>query len=167
MADSEVTSLIEASKELRRNFLERICEKMYNASQSSPTNKVPWGYVSKIIKETKSAEPWVTKNKINFAYKKFCADKCMEKDAVEDSTIINSVLTTGGRPKGSTIIKQQHYKETFIAAKNEITSLFKKEQEECRKKGETLPKGWLKYTIDRVCNVRGLPLDTKIPLSMI
>ena len=120
--------------------MERICEKMFNASQSSPTNKVPWGYVSKIMKETKSAEFWLTKNKINFAYKKFCAKKYMEKDAVEDSTIINSVptsstnATAGGRPKGTTIIKQQHYKDTFIAAKNEITSLFKKEQEECRKK---------------------------------
>ena len=135
MADSEVTSLIETSKELRRNFLERICEKMYNASQSSsPTNKVPWGYVSKIIKETKSAEPWVTKNKINFAYKKFCADKCMEKDAVEDLTIINSVLTTGGRPKGSTIIKQQHYKETFIAAKNELLHCSRKSKKNAEKR---------------------------------
>ena len=51
MTDSEVTSMIEASKKLRRNFLERICEKMYDASQSSPTNKVPWGYVSNISKE--------------------------------------------------------------------------------------------------------------------
>ena len=171
MADSEVTSLKEASKELRRNFLERICEKMYNAAQSSPTNKVPWEYVSKIMKETKSAEPWVTKNKINFAFKKYCGKKDMEIDSVKDSTIINSVSTTtnatGGRPKGSTIIKQRHYKETFIAAKNEITSLFKKEQEEYKKKGETLPKGWLQYTIDRVCKIRGLPPDTKIPLSTI
>ena len=90
------------------------------------------------MKETKSAEPWVTKNKINFAFKKYCGKKYMEIDSVEDSTIINSVSTTtnatGGRHKGSTIIKQQHYKETFIATKNEITSLFKKEQEEYKKK---------------------------------
>ena len=139
MADSEVTSLLEASKELRRNFLERICEKMYNASQSSPTNKVPWGYVSNILKETKNDEPWLTKNKINFAFKKFCAKKSQETKSLlggEDSTIITSCSTTntGGRPKGTTIIKKQHYRETFIAAKNEITSLFKKEQEEYRKK---------------------------------
>lgn len=35
------------------------------------------------------------------------------------------------------------------------------------KKGETLPNGWLKTTIDRVCNMRGLPPGTKIPLSTI
>ena len=37
MADSKVTSLREASKELRRNFLERICEQIYSAAKSSPT----------------------------------------------------------------------------------------------------------------------------------
>ncbi len=172
MADSEVTSLLEASKDLRRNFLERICEKMYNASQSSPTNKVPWGYVSNILKETKNDEPWLTKHKINFAFKKFCAKKSQETKSLlggEDSTIITSCSTTntGGRPKGTTIIKKQHYRETFIAAKNEITSLFKKEQEEYRKKGETLPRGWLKNTIERVCRIRGLPIGTTVPLSTI
>ena len=170
MADSKVvTSLKEATKEHRCNFLERICEQMYCATKKSSTKKLPWGYVSSILKESKTEEPWLTKNRINFAFKKFCVNKSQETETVleEDSTIINSCTRNGGRPKGTTIIKKQHYKETYIAAKNEITSLFKKEQEKCKKQGETLPNGWLKSTIERVSSKRGLPPGTKIPLSTI
>ena len=57
-----------ASRELRSNFLERICNEMNEASKTSKNKKIPWGFVPKLLNEAKSEEPWVTKNMINFAY---------------------------------------------------------------------------------------------------
>ena len=68
MADSKlVMSMKKASRELRSKFLDSICNEMYEASKNSKNKKVPWGFVSKLLKEAKNEEPWVTKNMVNFA----------------------------------------------------------------------------------------------------
>ena len=165
MADSGVVrSLKDASKELRSKFLERVCTDMYSTMKSSKTKKLPWGYVTNILNEAKTQEPWITKNKIKFAFKKFCLKRDSEETAVElDSS--KSIATinkpcTGGRPKGSTIVNQYHYKETLAAAKNEIFDAYQNEKEEQRKKGKRIENGWLKKTIESVCTSRGLPPTT-------
>lgn len=130
MADSGVVcSLKEASRELRSKFLERVCTDMFSTMKSSKTKKLPWGYVTNILNEAKAQEPWITKNKINFAFKKFCLKRNLEEiEPVLDSS--KSVKTinkpcTGGRPKGSTIVNQYHHKLTLAAAKNEIFAISK------------------------------------------
>ena len=42
----------------------------------------------------------------------------------------------GERQKSSTIVNQYHHKETLIAAKNEILSLYQNEKEEQKKNGK-------------------------------
>ena len=130
MADSGVVcSLNKASRELRSKFLERVCTDMYSTMKSSQTKKLPWGYVTKIVNEAKAREPWITKNKIYFAFKKFCLKRNLEEtdDSSKSVATINKPCT-GGRPKGSTIINQYHHKETLAAAKNEIFALYRKEK---------------------------------------
>ena len=62
----------EASKEFRNTYLERICHEIDNAVKNSPNNngRIPYGFVSKILKQTSIEESWVNPNMINFAYKK-------------------------------------------------------------------------------------------------
>ena len=62
---------------------------------------------------------------------------------------------------------KQHLKESVIAAKNKITCLYHDKRKEYKKKGENLPVGWLKATVDSIRIKRGLSPNIKIPLSTI
>ena len=57
---------------------------MYNTQMSSETKKLSWGYVSKILNEAKKEEPLITKNKLYFAFKKFCTKKDSEEKELLD-----------------------------------------------------------------------------------
>ena len=118
---------------------------MYNTLRSWKTKKLPWGYVAIILNEAKAEEPWKTKSRINFAFKKFCMKRNVEKKELLDSS--NSVATinkpcNSGRPKGSTIVNQYHHKETLIAAKNEMFALYQNEKEEQKKNGTRMHLQW-------------------------
>ena len=171
MASSELRdSLKGASRDFRNKFLERIAEEIYSATSLSKDGKVPWGFSSKILKEYREQEPWVTKNMISFVYKKFKRKKLLED--VESTTYNNPnscvekpVTRNGGRPKGSTLLNKHHQKQTMIAVKNEITTLYFEEKARCREKGEMISNGWLQDTVERVSKLRGL--NVKISLSTI
>ena len=113
---------------------------------------------------------------ISFAYKKYCKKKLLEDSTgTTESTSDNNpnsceerpVNRNGGRPKGTTLLQKHHQKQTIIAAKNEIATLYFEEKNRCKEIGEIMPNGWLKQTIERVCKQRGLPNSVKIPLSTI
>ena len=75
---------------------------------------------------------------------------------------------TGGRPKGSTIVNQYHRKETLAAAKNETFALNQNEKNKQNKNcGKRVTKGWLKETIERVCESRGEPPTTATSVKSI
>ena len=121
------------------------------------------------MNEAKAREPWITKNKIYFAFKKFCLKRNLEEtdDSSKSVATINKPCT-GGRPKGSTIVNQYHHKETLAATKNETFALYQNEKKEQNKNGgKRLAKGWFKKTIERVCNSRGLPPTTAISVKSI
>ena len=102
MANSSLgDSLKEASRELRSKFLERIAAEIHRAAVSSKNGKVPWGYSSKILIETKLQEPWVTKNMIDYTYKKYCEKKCLNEDATppSDNNHPNSCGTLSNTPQ--------------------------------------------------------------------
>ena len=144
---------------------------MYNTQMSSKTKKLSWGYVNKILKDAKIEEHRITKNKLYFAFKKFCMKKDLEEKDLLDSSksvaTINKPCNGGGRSKGSTIENQYHHKETLVAAKNEIFSLYLIEKEERAKNGERVPKGWLQKTVESVIRSRGLPSTTTVSVKSI
>jgi len=159
-------SLKVASRKLRNKFLEEIAEVIYREASSSKNGKVPWGFSAKILKESREQEPWVTKNMISFAYKKYCKKKLLEDTEATSDNSPNSckdrpVTSTGGRPKGATIVKKHHQMQTITAVKNEITTLYFEEKKRCKEKGEKVSNGWLKQTIDKVKEIRGLPENMK------
>ena len=69
-----------------------------------------------------------------------------------------SSLTTsaGGRPKGNTNLLKQLRKEAIIAARNEVTELYKNEKVKKKRIGQILSRGWLKQIIQNVCVNRGI-----------
>ena len=99
--------------------------------------------------------PWINRNVINFAYKKYLVEKKTEvfNNASSSST---STCTAVGRPKGETNLIKHHRKEVMAAAKNEITQLYNEEKQRMKSNGEILPRGWLKQTIQNVCKKRGI-----------
>ena len=70
MTDSKLgSSLKQASKELKNAFLEKVCREIEYATTFSLNGKIPYGFITKIMNETKDEEPWINRNIINFAYK--------------------------------------------------------------------------------------------------
>ena len=98
---------------------------------------MPHGLVTKLVKQMEDEEPWVTRNVLNFAYKKFSKNKKFSEQA---PSIKPPSIKTAGRPKGSTKLKKHHLKEVVLAAKNEIATIYLIEKEKYKKKGTKLPK---------------------------
>lgn len=144
----------------RRNILlKEICDEMFYAASSSANGKVPWGTVTRIVNQTVEDNPWINRNVINFAYKKFLDEKKKEESnesGASPSVSTCTSTTAVGRPKGETNLMKHHRKEVIVAAKNEITQLYNEEKEKKKNIGEILPKGWLKQTIQNVCRKRGI-----------
>ena len=65
------------------------------AAKTSKNNRLPYGFVNKLIEQTKDDEPWLNRNILNFAYKKFCTSMSLVV------TTDTASKATGGRPKGS------------------------------------------------------------------
>ena len=59
----------------RAKLLNDVCKELYYADLMSPTGKMPYGEVAKIIKDLKEDNPWLNRNIVNFAFKKFRAKK--------------------------------------------------------------------------------------------
>ena len=170
MADSKLgSSLKQASKDLKNAFLEKVCREIDYAAATSINGKIPYGLITKIMNETKDEQPWINRNIISFAYKIFCKRKKSEKPETE-ADIPSDALpakSKGGRPKGTTHLLKHHLKESALAAKNEITCMYHEKKKECIQKGEKIPAGWLKETIESVKIMRGLPPSVRIPMSTI
>ncbi len=72
MVKSELVALKRPNKEIRKVLMDQICYELYDATKRSKNGKIPYGLVNKIVKRSKPKDPWVTRNVINFAFKKFC-----------------------------------------------------------------------------------------------
>ena len=109
MADSKLGSCLkQASKDLKNAFLDKVCREIDYAATSSVNGKIPYGFITKIMNKTKDEQPWINRNMINFAWKKFCERKKDSKvpaPVTEDDSSSNALPSKakGGRPKGTTI----------------------------------------------------------------
>ena len=164
MSKLSLNKSLRADKKIyREKVLERLCcEISYNA-KSSKNGKVPYGLVNKLVKQMEDQEPWVTRNVLNFAYRKFSKNTKVSEQAPS----IKASSRTAGRPKGSTKLKKHHLKEVVLAAKNEIATIYLIEKEKYKQKGMKLPNGWLNSKIAEITNKRGVPNDISISPSTI
>ena len=105
---------------------------LYAQSTSAGSQKVPWDTVTRIINGSKEDFPWLHRNIINSAYKKYL-EKINKQDALSTTSASPTTLSSGGRPKGQTNLLKCHRKETILAVKNEITELFKMKKKKERK----------------------------------
>jgi len=183
-------SWVKTNQERRSKLLNEVCRELFYAVSTSPNGKMPYGEVAKAVKILKEDNPWINRNVINFAFKKYMHQKKEEVSSVERtdvssrasvvdtdttssttktvSTATVSTNTVIGRPKGLTNLKKNHEREVVTAAKNEITQSYLEMKEKYKEKGEKLPDGWLKKEITRVCNIRGIPnYVPKISLNTI
>ena len=136
MAKWSLGKLLRAQKKVYRdNIFDRICKEILYAAQTSKNGKVPYGCVNKIVVESKKEEPWINRNVINHAYKKFC----QQKDELVTETVVAPKEMNGvmGRPKGSTNIKKRHLREVLLAAKNEIALSYLHEKKKYKSEGKS------------------------------
>ena len=134
MSKSSLSKSLRADKKAYRDkVIRRLCDEINYAARSSINGKIPHGFIKKIIDETKVEEPWINRNLISFAYRKYV--RRMEEGISEKApSSIESSGTQIGRPKGSTNMKKHHLKEVVLAAKNEIATIYLKEKEEKKNK---------------------------------
>ena len=90
-------------KSLRENVLNNICFELDNLSKQTKNGRVPYGAVSRILKENLTDNPWLNRDKINFAYKKYKNGVAEVPEAVEaegnseHGTIVD--VSTGEAPR--------------------------------------------------------------------
>ena len=83
----------------------------------------------------------------------------------EENTPVPIARSKGGRPKGATIAKKRDCDSSFIAARNEIATIFHKEKKKCGKK--RMRKGRLAEIIRDVKKRRSLPDDFDVPSALV
>ena len=143
-------SLCEERRKYREKVLHSLCTEISYAAKTSKNGRVPYGLINKLISQTKNEEPWINRNVLNFAYKKFCQKM--------ESLVLDTVAKVpGGRPKGSNNLSKHHIKEVVFAAKNEIAAIYLEEKEKYKKEGKKLPNNWLNNKIAEVSAIRGIP----------
>ena len=83
----------------------------------------------------------------------------------EENTPVPIARSKGGRPKGATIAKKRDCDSSFIAARNEIATIFHKEKKKCGKK--RMRKGRLAQIIRDVKKRLSLPDDFDVPSALV
>ena len=171
--------MVTTRKSLRDNVLNNICFEMDYLSKSTKNGRVPYGNVGRLLNLNKVDNPWLTRDKINFAYKKY-------KTGVEDNVPVAVVAegesdpettvqaqaeaTAGiiiGRPKGTTKASKVLLKDAIIAAKNEITTLYQEEKKKSAQQHKRLTDGWLQKLIDDIKKKRCIEKSIRIPVKTI
>ena len=64
-------SLCEEKRAYQNNLLDTLCKEILNAAKISANGRVPYGFANKLAKESSKEEPWINRNVINFASRKF------------------------------------------------------------------------------------------------
>ncbi len=170
---SKLSKLLRAEKmRYRKKILDRLCTEISTAAKCSKNGKVPYGFVNKLLQQSKREEPWINRNAINFAYRKYCDNTTTNVNKWNTEVSITTTTTAitktlGGRPKGTTTVKKSHLREVLFAAKNEIATLYLEEKKKYKNKGEKLPNNWLQNQIRTVCAKRGIPSSISISEATI
>ena len=72
-------SLCADKKACRDKVLSRLCDEIDYAAITAKNGKVPYRFYKKILAEIKDEEPWVNRNLIRFAYKKYCKERSVHQ----------------------------------------------------------------------------------------
>ena len=92
MPNVKSKSWSQTNKSRRKLLLNQICEELLYMESTSPNGKLPWGSVTNIVKQTQGDNPWVTRNIINFAYKKYTS-KMKKKSPEDEATTLSTTPT--------------------------------------------------------------------------
>lgn len=149
--------MVVTRKSLHKIVLNQIYEEMSYATATSPTQKLPYGTMQRILKQYTKDHPWLNRDKINFHYRKFKNDplRCVlnlpaidttggdissevAKEQEVGSKAGSNTSRFKGHPKGTTKASKFLLKDTLIAAKNEIAQMYLKQKH----KLQIIGKGW-------------------------
>ena len=151
-----------ALKSSKDALLADLCEGMYEAYIHNG-NRLPYGHMTKLLKELKPKEEWLSRNILNKAFMKCrCKKKKLEDrrdvkpvpdsisavgtnlSALSELSNVNGNTNTGtwkvGRPVGSTEAKKEATQNNVIKAKNEISKRFSSMKNAAKKRRES--KAW-------------------------
>ena len=129
-------SWAKTNRDRRSKLLNEVCRELLYTVSTSPNGKMPYGEVAKVVKNLKNDNPWINRNVINFAFKKYVKQKKEEgKVVASGASVVDTDTTSSGTTKTvstATVstkvaighpsnLKKQHEREVVTAAKNEIT----------------------------------------------
>ena len=158
-----------AQKASRKGALADITIGMAEAAAANG-DKLPYGYVTKLLHELKPSMNWITRSIINKAFLKHKDDNAKK----QSETVPNSIITEGqtvtdmsdlsgtnkssvgkkskgGRPCGTTNSSKECSELLLVEVKNEISKRFAAVQKSTRK-GKRVAKGCLDNIINEVCS---------------
>ena len=167
----------------KKAILHTMCESIMEVTKSN-NNRVPYGYISTLVKENRRTFKWITRDTVNRAFVRYKQRLRGELNEVQHQLQIRlpsqqdnddmsdlsdsqpSRKSKGGRPVGTTMENRQKKELEIMAAKNEIAEDFGKLMNDSKKKSKNVKRGALKQLINDVKRKRDIN-DVEIPMGTI
>ena len=165
---------------IRKTILNDICNTIHNEKIKQQSTRVPHGLFKKLLAGANSVCPSITLNTIMNAYRKSvkmgnlinenesdnqtetadenatALDEDAPVDLIEESRPPMQNRQKGGRPAGTTAKRKRVISLATVAAKNEISRIFKDEKQALRK-GKRMKRGRLEQIVTKICRKRNIP----------
>lgn len=175
-------------KESKKAALHEICVGMEEASKKN-NDKLPYRYVTLLLKEMKPSMSWLTRNIVNKAYIKHREDirtgrmpssidtknvgtvvselsgGAVVEDAISSTGTDGSKKSKGGRPAGTTHASRKLAELKIVDAKNEIAKEYAAVMKKHKRIGTRVRKGTLELIIKKVSKKMEIK-DTILPATI-
>lgn len=123
---------------------------------SANGEKAKYGAAKLILSSAQLVYPWITRHQVNSKIK--VLQQRGEKSRAQ-VVVVNTVDTTGGRPKGTTVAASRNMSGRKRKALNAVTLKFNKLKQTAKAMGTKLMRGELDSLISTVLIESGLSLD--------
>ena len=75
-------SWAKTNRDRMSKLLNEVCRELLYTVSTSPNGKMPYGEMAKVVKSLKNDNPWINRNVINFAFKKYVKQEKEEEGKV-------------------------------------------------------------------------------------
>ena len=148
----------QATKVVNKVVLAELCSQLDKAKQEN-NGKTPYGFVAKQVKKMQLVCPWLSRDMVMNEYRRRSRQLNIASVKVSTEAASKNAQSnkcTNGRPIGTTKKQKELLNKSLKATRNEIATIFVKEQQNRKKKNTRMRKGRLSEIIESVTEKNNL-----------
>ena len=154
--------------DIRQAVLDKICKELYESSQRN-SNKKPYGSVAKIVKDMKTDFPWMNRDVVNYAFKKYQNEKrkTSGSEDIDNNLVAAPTQKKGSRPVGTTMVNKLKKEVATRLCLDQIAIEYHSMRKDARADGRKAERGTFTSIVKRAKEKYGLGDDVVIHESTI